>query len=60
MQVDNLGTMVKIPLANVINMLNSLCHSDNTLPMEGEPEDVKMPRKGSHPHTNPKENIGIQ
>lgn len=28
-------------------MLNSLYHSDNTLPMEGEAEEVKMPRKGS-------------
>ena len=35
-------------------MLNSLCHSDNTLPMEGEPEEVEMPRKGSKPPYKPR------
>jgi len=35
-------------------MLNSLCHSDNTLLMKGELEEVKMPRKGSKPPYKPK------
>jgi len=35
-------------------MLNSLCHPDNTLPMEVEPEEVKMPRKGSKPPYKPR------
>jgi hypothetical protein len=35
-------------------MLNSLYHSDNTLPMEGEPEEVKMARKGPKPPYKPK------
>lgn len=35
-------------------MLNSLCHSDNTLPMEVEPEEVEMPRKGSKPPYKPR------
>ena len=35
-------------------MLNSLCHSDNTRPMEGESEEEKMPKKGSKPPYKPK------
>ena len=35
-------------------MLNSLCHLDNTLPMEVEPEEVEMHRKGSKPPYKPR------
>jgi hypothetical protein len=35
-------------------MLNNLYHSDNRILMEGEPEEVKMSRKGSKPPYKPR------